>query len=87
VLVAADQVARGKPHPEGYLAAAGRLGVDPSRCIAFEDAPAGVASATAAGARVVGITTSLPREHLGCDLSVADFRAITVRLSPALAGG
>jgi beta-phosphoglucomutase len=48
-IVDAQQVVRGKPHPEGYLMAAGRLGVDPSECLVFEDAPVGVEAAEAAG--------------------------------------
>jgi beta-phosphoglucomutase len=47
-IVDAHQVARGKPHPEGYLMAASRLGVEPSECLVFEDAPVGVAAAEAA---------------------------------------
>lgn len=53
--VAGDEVDEGKPHPEPYLLAAGRLGVDPARCVVLEDSPAGVASATAAGCAVVAI--------------------------------
>ena len=53
-LVAADHVTHGKPHPEGYLRAAELLGVPPTSVLAFEDTEAGVASARAAGARVVG---------------------------------
>ncbi|WNI18813.1 HAD-IA family hydrolase [Actinacidiphila sp. ITFR-21] len=55
VLVTADDVTLGKPHPEGYLAAARRLGVPPGECLVVEDADAGVRAARAAGTRVVGI--------------------------------
>lgn len=48
-VVTGDQVERGKPHPEAYLEAAGRLGIDPARCVAIEDSPTGAESATAAG--------------------------------------
>jgi sugar-phosphatase len=78
VLVTADRVANGKPDPEGYRLAATELGVDPARAVVFEDAPAGIAAAKAAGARVIGITTTHPREELleaGADdtaASVAD---------------
>lgn len=54
-LVAAEDVVRGKPDPEPYLTAAARLGVDPTGCVVFEDAPAGVAAGLAAGALVVGV--------------------------------
>jgi HAD superfamily hydrolase (TIGR01509 family) len=55
VLVTGDMVTHGKPHPESYLTAAARLGVRPADCIALEDSPPGLASAQAAGCRVVGI--------------------------------
>jgi mannitol-1-/sugar-/sorbitol-6-phosphatase len=57
-LITADDVVAGKPHPEGYLAAAATLGVDPSRCVVLEDAPAGVDAARSAGATVIAVTTS-----------------------------
>lgn len=53
VLVSGGDVSHPKPHPEPYLLAAKRLGVDPARCVAIEDSPAGVASAEAAGAQVL----------------------------------
>ncbi|HXD47261.1 MAG TPA: HAD-IA family hydrolase, partial [Gemmatimonadaceae bacterium] len=55
VLICAEDVTRGKPDPEGYLAAAGRLGVAPYDCIIVEDAPAGLAAANAARIRSVGV--------------------------------
>jgi sugar-phosphatase len=68
VLIGADDVERGKPDPEGYLAAARALGVDPAHCLVVEDAPAGIAAAKAAGARVVAVTTT----HAATDLAGAD---------------
>jgi len=53
VLVPADEIDNGKPHPEGYLRAAELLGVPPAECVAFEDAEPGLRSAVASGARVV----------------------------------
>jgi mannitol-1-/sugar-/sorbitol-6-phosphatase len=53
VLVPADEIEHGKPHPDGYLRAAGALGVEPADCVAFEDAEPGVHSALASGARVI----------------------------------
>ncbi len=48
-----DEVPRGKPDPAVYRLAAARLGVDPARCIAFEDSEHGAAAAMAAGAEVI----------------------------------
>jgi len=59
-VVTGDQVSRGKPDPEPYRLAAQRLGVDVAACVAFEDSPPGLASATAAGARVVGVQSVVP---------------------------
>lgn len=73
-LVAAEDVGRGKPDPEPYLAGAALLGVDIARCVVFEDAEAGVRSARAAGAGwVVGVG-----DHLGTavvDARIDDLRS------------
>lgn len=55
VRVSSDDVARPKPDPDMYLAAAALLGADPSRCLVVEDTPTGVAAARAAGMRVVAV--------------------------------
>jgi HAD superfamily hydrolase (TIGR01509 family) len=57
VVVAGDDVERGKPDPAIYLLAAQRLGVAPGRCLAIEDSPNGVQSARAAGMTVLGVRT------------------------------
>jgi sugar-phosphatase len=49
VLVSGQDVRHGKPHPEGYLAAARLLGVAPEHCVVVEDAPAGIRAAREAG--------------------------------------
>jgi sugar-phosphatase len=72
--VTSDQVERGKPAPDPYLLAARRLGVDPGRCLVFEDAPAGVAAARAAGMTVWAVTIT----HDGSALTEAD------RVAPGL---
>jgi beta-phosphoglucomutase len=54
-LVAAEDVARGKPEPEVFLTAGARLGVSPSRCVVVEDSPAGVEAARRAGMRSIGL--------------------------------
>ncbi|MET9245815.1 HAD family phosphatase [Nonomuraea sp. NPDC003709] len=53
LVIANEDTARGKPYPDPYLEAARRLGTTPSRCVAVEDSPTGVAAATAAGCRVL----------------------------------
>ena len=55
LLITAEDVVAGKPDPEGYLLAARRLGVAVAETVVFEDAPAGIEAAAAAGARVVQI--------------------------------
>jgi sugar-phosphatase len=76
VVVTAEDVERGKPHPDPYLRGAELLGVAPKGAVVFEDAEAGIESALAAGMRciVVGpatgpITEGLPR--------IADYSEIT----------
>ena len=64
VFISSDDVERGKPAPDPYVLAARRLGQPPSRCVVIEDAPAGVASATAAGARVIALCTTNHRAAL-----------------------
>lgn len=64
VLITGDDVGRGKPDPEGYMAAALRLGRNPADCLAFEDAPSGLAAARAAGCTVVALTTTHPSGRL-----------------------
>ncbi|MBL8899866.1 MAG: HAD family phosphatase [Planctomycetes bacterium] len=58
-----DEQPRGKPHPDVFLAAAAKIGVDPRECIAFEDAPTGVLAARAAGMIAVALTTSFDASH------------------------
>jgi HAD superfamily hydrolase (TIGR01509 family) len=55
VSVAGDEIARGKPAPDMFLAAAERLGVAPERCAVIEDSAPGVAAGLAAGMRTVGV--------------------------------
>lgn len=64
VLVAADDVTKGKPDPQPYLAGATALGVNPAECLVIEDAPAGIVSAHAGGMKVIAITSTYPSEKL-----------------------
>jgi len=63
-LVTADQVTRGKPHPEPFLAGAALLGVAPTDCLVLEDSSSGAESGRAAGCTVVATTFSHPAESL-----------------------
>lgn len=71
VFVTADDVAIGKPQPDCYLLAARKLGVAPSECLIFEDAPAGILAAERAGSAVMVIqathTAPLAGPHPGID--------------------
>lgn len=60
VVVTRSDVTNPKPHPEPYLLAAERLGVDPAACVAVEDSYAGVRSAVAAGIATVMVPDLLP---------------------------
>jgi HAD superfamily hydrolase (TIGR01509 family) len=80
IIVRADQVGRGKPAPDVFLEAARQLGVAPANCLAFEDAPMGIAAARAAGMPVVGLTTSFNEAQFMAlpdppDLICSDFNA------------
>ena len=77
VLVTAEEVDDGKPHPAGYLRAAELLGVDPAHSVVLEDAPAGVEAGRAAGMTVIAVLTTndasaLTRAHS----RVHDLRAL-----------
>ncbi len=79
-VVRGDQVPRGKPFPDVFLAAAERLGEDPRECVAFEDAPIGIAAARAAGMKTVAVATSFTPDvflapEVGADWVVDDFAA------------
>ena len=80
-IVAGDQVTKCKPDPEIYLTAAAKLGLEPSECIVFEDAEAGIEAGKRAGMVVVALATTFSREFLEeteADLIIDDFRDINV---------
>ena len=64
VIIAADMIKRGKPHPDSYLTAAKQLNIKPSECIVVENAPYGIKAAKAAKMFCVAVTTSLPAQYL-----------------------
>jgi len=63
-LVTADQVTKGKPHPEPFCAGAALLGFKPEECVVFEDSSSGAQAGRAAGCTVVATTFSHPVESL-----------------------
>jgi sugar-phosphatase len=63
-IVTADDVVHGKPTPEPYLKGAALLGAAPSDCLVFEDTPAGISSAHAAGMRVIALGNTYPAHEL-----------------------
>jgi HAD superfamily hydrolase (TIGR01509 family) len=65
IVVAGDEVEHSKPHPAAYLRATDLLGVDPTDCVAIEDSPPGVASASAAGAATIGVPLHVPLNEDG----------------------
>jgi mannitol-1-/sugar-/sorbitol-6-phosphatase len=65
VLIAADDVKQGKPHPEPYLKGAQGLGANPAECLVIEDAPQGIRAARAAGMKVIGLTSTYSASQLG----------------------
>lgn len=86
LLVAVDQVARGKPAPDVYLAAAERLGLPASACLALEDSPVGVAAAAAAGIRCWLVPSAYPVDALAgrqAERVLADLREVADLISAA----
>ena len=78
VLVTFDDVAQGKPHPEPFLLAAQRLGVDAADCLAVEDAPPGLTAARAAGCTTLAIVGTHRADQLGADAVVSSFAGFRV---------
>lgn len=88
VLITANDIVRGKPDPEGYLAAASRLGAPAGTCIVIEDSPAGLAAARAAGMQTIGVTTTFPAESLApVDALVSSLEAVRLERVHEGAGG
>lgn len=77
VLVTGDDVAAGKPDPEGFLTAARRLGHAPGETVVFEDSPSGLEAATAAGAQVVALKTTLDEAALEPRGWIEDFTGLS----------
>lgn len=76
VLITAFDVERGKPDPAGFRLAAQRLGVAPADCLVFEDAPAGIGAAEAAGMDVMVITATHSHPVETRHATLADYQAV-----------
>jgi mannitol-1-/sugar-/sorbitol-6-phosphatase len=86
-MVTADDIRHGKPDPEPYQKGAAKLNLAPSECVVIEDAPSGVRSGKAAGARVLAVRTTTGDEELlaaGADWIAND--CASLRIDPKSAG-
>ena len=72
--ISSEEVARGKPAPDVYLAAAERLGVEPARCVAVEDSTNGLRAAAAADMAVIAV----PNPHYPPEQQALELAAATV---------
>jgi mannitol-1-/sugar-/sorbitol-6-phosphatase len=63
-LITSNDITHGKPHPEPYVKAAATLGFTAGECVVVEDAPAGIRSGKAAGAKVIAFKTTAPVSDL-----------------------
>lgn len=80
--VTSSDIVNGKPHPEPYLKAAEKMGVEGRECVVVEDAPSGIRAGKAAGARVIGFTTTMAAAELrkaGADWVVGGAESMAVR--------
>jgi HAD superfamily hydrolase (TIGR01509 family) len=79
VYVNGSEITRKKPHPELFLTAAKRMGIKPSNCVVFEDAPSGVQAAWAAGAKCIAVTNTTSAKNLaGADLICESLESISL---------
>ena len=83
VMVTAEDVSRGKPAPDCFLLGAEHLGVAAEACLIFEDAPAGIAAAEAAGARVMVVTATHQQRPEGGHAAIDNYDRITVATDAA----
>jgi sugar-phosphatase len=85
VFITAEDVEKGKPDPEGYKKAADLLGVAYADCVVFEDAPAGIKAARAAGMRSIAFPTTHSLEELnGSDICVENLEMVSILVGATL---
>jgi len=84
-IVSAEQVTKGKPHPEGFMLALERLNdnrsekIQPSQCVVIEDSNWGLQAAKAAGMHTVGVTNSYGADQLDAEKIVANLAELSLR--------
>ena len=71
-MITANDVVHGKPSPEPFLKGAALLGFAPEDCLVFEDSPAGIASARAAGMNAIALQTTYPADQLQAANAIID---------------
>ncbi len=82
-IVTFDDVEHGKPAPDPFVLGARRLGFDPARCLAVEDAPAGLASARAAGCTTLAVGDTHTPDELDADAHAPDLSHVRFDAGPA----
>jgi mannitol-1-/sugar-/sorbitol-6-phosphatase len=80
VIVPVDEIRNSKPHPEGFLYAAERLGVPAKDCLVFEDTRPGIEAGVNAGMQVVALLTTAPAHNLHHPWLIKDFRDVMIQL-------
>jgi sugar-phosphatase len=89
LMVTANDITQGKPHPEPYLKGASRLGFPAPDCIVLEDVPAGIVAGKSSGARVIALKTTMGELKLreaGADWIVDSCGAVSLDSTPETAG-
>ncbi|KQQ87394.1 HAD-IA family hydrolase [Massilia sp. Leaf139] len=81
LLVAAEDVERGKPAPDPFLLGARKLGVEPADCLVFEDTQTGLRAAAAAGMEAIVVTVTHTHPMETDVVSVLDYADLRVKLS------
>lgn len=82
LMVTGEDVAHGKPAPDCFLLAAKKLGQQPHDCLVFEDAPAGIQAAEAAGARVVVVTATHRHDLVTPHPTIPEYAALIPTVDP-----
>jgi beta-phosphoglucomutase len=77
--LASEHVTKHKPHPEVYLKSAANMGVNPDRCLVFEDSFSGATAGLEAGMKVVGVLSSHSKNELpACHYYIEDYRNLSI---------